>query len=180
MKIITKWNYLYSFLPKNIPLMLKLFFLLLINVWHTEAAEYKYNSNISLIVVDTDILTVFEEIESISEFNFQGNFDILKNFPKININIKNKNIHEILSLLFKDTTVEYTILKNKIILDKNSNSLNLSSYLQNNIVTGVVTDAESGIPIPGVSIIEKGTSNGVATDFDGNYSLKVSTNSIFI
>lgn len=36
-------------------------------------------------------------------------------------------------------------------------------------VTGVVTAAE--IPIPGVSVVEKGTNNGVVTDFDGNYSI---------
>ncbi len=36
-------------------------------------------------------------------------------------------------------------------------------------VTGVVTAAD--IPLPGVSIVEKGTNNGVVTDFDGNYSI---------
>jgi len=39
-------------------------------------------------------------------------------------------------------------------------------------VVGQVTDA-SGLPLPGVNIVEKGTSNGTTTDFDGNYSLKV-------
>ncbi|MDA9886767.1 SusC/RagA family TonB-linked outer membrane protein [Flavobacteriaceae bacterium] len=38
-------------------------------------------------------------------------------------------------------------------------------------VTGVITD-ESGLPLPGASVIEKGTSNGVITDFDGNYSIE--------
>ncbi|MDX1700878.1 MAG: carboxypeptidase-like regulatory domain-containing protein [Melioribacteraceae bacterium] len=36
-------------------------------------------------------------------------------------------------------------------------------------VSGVVTAAD--IPIPGVSVVEKGTNNGVVTDFDGNYSI---------
>lgn len=36
-------------------------------------------------------------------------------------------------------------------------------------VTGIVTDSE--IPLPGVSVVEKGTNNGVVTDFDGNYSI---------
>ncbi|WP_026839278.1 carboxypeptidase-like regulatory domain-containing protein [Gillisia sp. JM1] len=38
-------------------------------------------------------------------------------------------------------------------------------------VTGVVAAAD--IPIPGVSVIEKGTNNGVVTDFDGNYSINL-------
>lgn len=39
-----------------------------------------------------------------------------------------------------------------------------------NMVSGIVTD-DRGVPLPGVTILEKGTSNGVQTDFDGNYSL---------
>ena len=46
-------------------------------------------------------------------------------------------------------------------------------YAQNgNIVTGIVTDAEKN-PIPGTSVYEKGTSNGVITDGQGNYKLKL-------
>ena len=40
-------------------------------------------------------------------------------------------------------------------------------------ITGTVSD-ESGVPLPGVNIVEKGTSNGVSSDFDGNYSIVVS------
>ena len=42
-------------------------------------------------------------------------------------------------------------------------------------VSGVVTASSDGLPLPGVSIIEKGTSNGVQTDFDGNYSIKTAS-----
>ena len=40
-------------------------------------------------------------------------------------------------------------------------------------VTGTVIDAETGIPIPGVNVIQKGTTNGVVTDFDGDFSIDV-------
>ncbi|QLG44756.1 SusC/RagA family TonB-linked outer membrane protein [Costertonia aggregata] len=43
-------------------------------------------------------------------------------------------------------------------------------------VTGTVTDA-SGVPLPGVNVVEKGTSNGTATDFDGNYAINLSGSS---
>ncbi len=41
---------------------------------------------------------------------------------------------------------------------------------QEKTVTGLVTDS-SGMPVPGVTIIIKGTTNGTSSDFDGNYSL---------
>ncbi|WP_417361598.1 SusC/RagA family TonB-linked outer membrane protein [Galbibacter sp.] len=42
------------------------------------------------------------------------------------------------------------------------------------VVKGTITDS-SAMPLPGVAIVEKGTSNGVQTDFDGNYSIEVSS-----
>ena len=39
-------------------------------------------------------------------------------------------------------------------------------------VTGTVTD-KSGMPLIGVSVVEKGTTNGNVTDIDGKYSVKV-------
>src|SRR5690606_35658592 len=47
-----------------------------------------------------------------------------------------------------------------------------SSYSQQITVTGTVTDP-AGETIPGVNILEKGTSNGTVTDLDGAYSLNV-------
>ncbi len=46
-------------------------------------------------------------------------------------------------------------------------------------VSGKVTD-ESGLPLAGVNILEKGTSNGTLTDFDGNYTIAVSQGSILV
>ena len=39
-------------------------------------------------------------------------------------------------------------------------------------VTGSVLDP-SGLPLPGATVIEQGTSNGTTTDFDGNFSIQV-------
>ncbi|OUS00521.1 SusC/RagA family TonB-linked outer membrane protein [Flavobacteriales bacterium 33_180_T64] len=46
------------------------------------------------------------------------------------------------------------------------------SFAQEKTVTGTVTTADDGLPLPGASVIVKGTTRGVQTDFDGNYSIK--------
>ncbi|WP_203532637.1 carboxypeptidase-like regulatory domain-containing protein [Draconibacterium halophilum] len=46
-------------------------------------------------------------------------------------------------------------------------------YAQVKTVTGTVSDAGSGEPLPGVTIVVKGTTQGTITDFDGNYSIDV-------
>ncbi|NQX85803.1 MAG: SusC/RagA family TonB-linked outer membrane protein [Flavobacteriaceae bacterium] len=50
------------------------------------------------------------------------------------------------------------------------------TYAQDKTISGTVSD-ESGMPLPGVNIIVKGTTNGTQTDFDGNYSISTSTGS---
>ena len=51
-------------------------------------------------------------------------------------------------------------------------------FSQANVVTGTVTSAEDGSPIPGVSVVVRGTTIGTITDVDGNYSLAVPENAI--
>lgn len=46
-------------------------------------------------------------------------------------------------------------------------------------VSGTVSD-EEGIPIPGANVIEKGTTNGVVADFDGNFSIEVESQSTLV
>ncbi|OUS00938.1 hypothetical protein A9Q86_09315 [Flavobacteriales bacterium 33_180_T64] len=41
-------------------------------------------------------------------------------------------------------------------------------------ISGIITTSDDGLPLPGASIIEKGTSNGTQTDFDGKYTLQAS------
>ena len=53
------------------------------------------------------------------------------------------------------------------------------SFAQERMVSGVVTD-NSGLPIPGVNVLIKGTSEGTQTDFDGKYSIKVSPSQTLI
>lgn len=46
---------------------------------------------------------------------------------------------------------------------------------QQALVTGKITDLNSGAPLPGVNIIIKGTTKGVSSNFDGTYSIDVSS-----
>jgi Ca-activated chloride channel family protein len=51
--------------------------------------------------------------------------------------------------------------------------LSLSIHSQQKEITGKVTMASDGLPLPGANVTIKGTSNGTQTDFDGNYKINV-------
>ncbi|RZV56333.1 MAG: SusC/RagA family TonB-linked outer membrane protein, partial [Flavobacteriaceae bacterium] len=54
------------------------------------------------------------------------------------------------------------------------------SFAQENTVTGTVTSASDGLPLPGVNVIVQGTSRGVQTDFDGNYSIRAGSSETLV
>ncbi|WP_299125285.1 SusC/RagA family TonB-linked outer membrane protein [uncultured Winogradskyella sp.] len=54
------------------------------------------------------------------------------------------------------------------------------SFAQEKTVTGTVTTADDGLPLPGASVIVKGTSRGQQTDFDGKYSISVNTGDVLV
>lgn len=51
------------------------------------------------------------------------------------------------------------------------------TFAQDKVISGTVAD-ESGLPLPGVNIIVKGTTNGTQTDFDGKYSINAKTGDV--
>ena len=53
------------------------------------------------------------------------------------------------------------------------------TFAQERAVSGIVSDND-GLPLPGVSVLVKGTKNGTQTDFDGKYSIKASPNQILV
>jgi len=53
------------------------------------------------------------------------------------------------------------------------------SFAQEKTISGTVSD-ESGLPIPGVNIVVKGTTNGTQTDFDGKYTMKANQGDVLV
>lgn len=66
----------------------------------------------------------------------------------------------------------------RVSTDRNNKSVELvmdreDSDLQQNVITGSITDAATGEALPGVNVVVKGTMTGVLTDTEGHYSIPV-------
>lgn len=53
------------------------------------------------------------------------------------------------------------------------------TFAQERTISGVVSDP-SGLPLPGATVIVKGTNAGTSTDFDGKYSIKANTGATLV
>ena len=153
---------------------------------------YSQNTKISLDLENVTIKEVFDEIQNKTEFKIlymNSEIDLQR---KISLKVKKKRIKKILSIIFANTDVAYEIIGNQIILKIESlkrsikpiSSVNENTDLNEVVskeeqVQGTIVD-ELDVPLSGVNVVEKGTVNGTSTDFDGNYSITVSSDAVLI
>lgn len=161
---------------KNIIFLLFSFFMLQVN-----ANSYAQNKRISLNVTNQTLKSVLDEIESQSRFNFIYRSDEIDIARKVSLNVDNENIARILEILFQGSTESYSVKNRIIVLKKIKKNSGVTKTFEDHgdlpipkvsqyTVNGTVAD-ENGAPLPGANILEKGTTNGVVSDFDGNFTI---------
>jgi TonB-linked SusC/RagA family outer membrane protein len=144
-----------------------LFFMALFQV---SAISYSQQTRLNLKFEKETLESVFSKIEANSEFSIFYQNELIRNSKEVSGEFKNALIFEILDQVLKTENLTYTV-KNKLIMivPKTEGTMEMNSQQQKSI-SGKVTDS-SGSPVPGVSVVVKGTSTGVITDSDGNYSI---------
>lgn len=106
-------------------------------------------------------------IEKESKYRFFYNDDLISIDKVIDIEVKNKDIYQILDILLGSTEFTYKVLENNLVVITLKNEpLQLS-------VVGTVTDASTAQSLIGVTIRVKGTNVGVNSDISGKYSINI-------
>ncbi len=142
-------------------------------------ASTGYSQSITLDVKNTRIERVIDKIEIASEYSFVYNTKFVDLKRKVSINVKEASIENVLTWLFNGTKTSFEVVGREIFLrertkpKKSQLKVGLSSeVIQGYNINGTVQDAD-GQPLPGANIVEKGTTNGTQTDFDGNFTITV-------
>lgn len=130
-------------------------------------SAYSQNTKLSLNLRDTSVKFVLQQIEDQSQFFFIYDATVVDVNKKVNIFADNELVTKILDELFEGSNIVYKINNRQIALTTNSLS---SVSQQSHTVSGKVTDS-SGLPLPGVTVIIKGTTSGIITDNQGKYNL---------
>ena len=135
------------------------------------AESYSETTKLTLTENNSTLLNVLREIERQSEFKFFYNEKVDVNRP-VSVEAKQKSITEILDKVLSGTSVKYKVLGSRVALYDKNEMETLMSEQPGKKVTGKVTDL-SGAPVPGATIVVKGTTIGITSDNDGNYSLSL-------
>lgn len=132
--------------------------------------SYSQVTRLSLNQSNMKLEGVLKAIEDKSEFFFLYNKDLINVDRDVNINVKDQTINTILDELLKGTDISYTIINRQIILSNLDGTSELDTQQQKSF-SGKVNDS-SGEPLPGVTIVIKGTTTGTITDANGNFSFE--------
>lgn len=135
------------------------------------ANTYSQTTTLSVEAKNQTIQTVLEQIESQSDFNFFYNTKQVNTNKRVSIHADQKNVFEVLDVLFKNTDVKYEVLDKNIILSKKHETASVAGPAigqQDRSVNGVVVD-QNGVPVIGANVMVKGTTTGSITGVDGDF-----------
>lgn len=129
-------------------------------------------AQITLTLRNRPMREVIKEIEKVSDYRFFYNDDLPGLNARISVNVKDGSIQNVLAQIAEQASVSYVLKDNsQIVLSSKAASI---QQQQKKVISGVVLD-QSGEPIIGANVVERGTTNGTITDLDGRYSLEVSS-----
>ena len=135
--------------------------------------SHSQNARVTIKQRNVRLVSVLDEIENQTDYLFLYNGNQINVNQNVSVNVKNMQVNQLLSQLFSDTEVHYAMEGTHIMLLPVTKEISPIATLQQQVtITGIVTDANSE-PLPGVTVMIKGTAQGTATDGNGTYSLPV-------
>ena len=145
------------------------FFLLLAFFMQVSASTYSQQVKVSLECQDEELIEVMKSLEKQTDLFFFFNDKAMDIRQKVTLSVKEEKLDEVLDKLFAGR-FRWEIVSNLIVLKPVPRQMPQQQRMYG--VVGQVTD-ENGLPLPGVTVLLKGTQLGTATDADGVYMLMI-------
>ena len=132
------------------------------------SGTYSQSKTFSISRENALIKDVLIEVENQSGYFFIYNNKFVDVYRRINVDVRDQSITELLNQIFYNQNIQYKIDNRKIILSPDESKE--KALPQDKSVKGKVTDS-SGAPLPGVTVVLKGTSIGTITNSEGIYTI---------
>ncbi|MDP3642340.1 MAG: TonB-dependent receptor [Bacteroidota bacterium] len=152
-------------------------FLLFMTSWGTSLSQTRLTLNLS----NTPINEFIQTVEDKTDYYFLYQDHVFRTGQKVTIHSEDEALESILDQMADQAFVEYKIIDRQIVILP-SGQTNLPEVVKNMIeqqpqkrdVSGTVSDS-SGAPLPGVTVVVKGTTIGTTTNSDGKFVLSLPT-----
>jgi TonB-linked SusC/RagA family outer membrane protein len=179
---INSINCRFVFQKRLLLIMMKTFLILFCTTVFSFNTETTFSQE-KISIAENQLVSVkeiFKIIQKQTSYSFIYPNDFFKDAPKVQLKKGTIEISKLLSPIFKSRNLDFEITADKNIIIKEAAKVEAKEKsieekeeaVQEIKVSGKITD-ENNQPIPGVSILVKGTQIGTQTDLDGKYSIKV-------
>lgn len=150
--------------------------MMLIGVLQLSANVKGQVAEVNMSMQDANLVEFFTEIRNQTEYDFLYNHDLVMSKESVDVDVNGKDLKELLEGVLFERDLNFQVDDNVIIISERDYVAPVTKPVvqEEKKVSGVVTD-ETGVPLPGVSILVKGTNIGTATDIDGKYVLEIPT-----
>lgn len=148
--------------------------------------QKKLDTKVTITVENLTLDSALSKIEKSAHVKFSYNSRLPQLSRKVSIEANQETLSSILSRILVPFNIAFSEVSNQIILQKTTSEDPFASADNHDslfevltagpIIKGKVTDA-SGSPLPGATVMVKGTKTAVLTDFDGNFSIEMPSNS---
>ncbi|QIP11373.1 TonB-dependent receptor [Spirosoma aureum] len=153
-------------------------------------AQELLDRKINIRITNQDFISVLSSIEKQADVKFTYRPKLVMATQRMTLTVVNESLGQVLDRLLHPLQIKYKVIKNQIILSPlttQSDEVRMqyqsdspTESLADITVAGTVTD-EKGEPLPGVTVVVKGTARGTTTDAHGVYRISVpDANSILL
>ncbi|WP_207505798.1 STN domain-containing protein [Telluribacter humicola] len=153
--------------------------ILLLGVSWAGVAQELLNIRISLPREQTELRQALDQVSKAAKVRISYNSQLIPKGQPVVLFANDERLEVVLNRILQPAGVSYVIMNKQIVLrkaeDNQQTSLEVpaAATVADRRVTGLVQD-ENGEPLPGVSIVVKGTTRGTATGPDGKYAIDLS------
>ena len=156
----------------------RIYYLFLVIIFFLASTEIAYSQvkNLSLHLTNVTLEEALAQIKQKGEYSLWYRNEEINLKKKVSLDIKNGSITQILDALFKGEDLGYIIEDKHIVIFK-ADEKSKATQQTGKRITGIIKD-NTGEPVIGCNIMEKGTSNGTITSVNGDFSLNVAENAV--
>lgn len=160
---------------KKIILVLAIF----LNSLAYSSGQNEIDTKVSINLNNAKLTEIFSSLKSKAQVDFTYGEYILNNNNLYSVTFNNEPLKNILNFLASKANFDFIYENKSVIVSKSKKETKTLAQNPKIEISGIVLD-ENGLGLPGANIIEKGTSNGTGTDFDGKFNLTVANEASII
>ena len=123
-------------------------------------------------VTNVSLKSVFKEVKQKMGYTFVYNEHDVNQVGKVTLDITTSDVKQVLDKCLENTSLGYYIQGDVVVIQTRAEQIMRDAEKESFKITGLVQDKKKEA-LPGVTVLLKGTSVGVATDKDGKFSLEV-------